>query len=231
MAEHIDHARAGAQRRDGRAVLLLVEEEARLLAVLHVHGIHDAVFHHRHAVGHVSIEQARGFLHAFQAAHGHIVALINALWPDHFHQNIGQFALPQFHAQRKHLHHQHAAELVHHQPGQKIRLGIDGAAAVHVAKALAVLPGRAHAPREEIRVDGLVVRGEDAQGDLRGGVVQRAGQERALGAVDLGHARRAFAFHALDFRGVQPGMPAAHAGFPGFAQCNLRHGRILLHSR
>ena len=84
---------------------------------------------------------------------------------------------------------------------------------------------------EEVRVDGLVVRGEDAQGDLRGGVVQRAGQKRALRTVDLGHARRVFALHALDFRSVQPGMPAAHAGFPGFAQSDLRHGRILLHSR
>ena len=84
MGEAVEHAATAGKARDREAVILLVEEEAGLLAVLHVHAVIDAVLADlRHgAHGHVPAlerEPALPLLHALKGADGRVVALENAV--------------------------------------------------------------------------------------------------------------------------------------------------------
>ena len=218
MAEAVQHPRAGAQRRDGRAVLLLIEEEAGLLAVLHVHAEDDAVLLHLHQVGHLAAQEARGLLHALQAAHRHVAALPDAHGLDDLHQKIGDHVLDALDAQRQALQHQHVRILIHHQARQEVGFGVDQAAAVRVAELPAVVPSVPDAAGEELAVADFVVAGEDAQGNLALGIVEAPADELSAEVVHV-HDVAVFecAVHLLNFRCVDPGMSAANAGFAGLA--------------
>ena len=224
MAEAVQHPRAPAQRRDGRAVLLLIEEEARLLAVLHVHEEAHAVFRHLHPVGHLAAQQAGGLLHALQPSHGNVAALPDARGLNDLHQQIAEHVLDALNAQRQRLHHQHRAELVHHQSGQKVGLGIDQPAGLGIAQELSILPRVADAPFKERPVAGLVIARQNAQADLGLGIVKAPADKLAAKIAHV-HDVAVFerAVHLLDLRRVNPRMSSAHPGLPGLSQSDLSH--------
>ena len=126
------------------------------------------------------------------------------------------------------MKHQHIRELVHHQAGQEIRLGIDQAAAHGVAEQLPVFPGVPDAAGEELPVAGLVLPGQYAQGNLALGVVEAPADELAPEVVHI-HDVAVFkrAVHLLDLRGVDPGMSPAHTGLAGLAKRYGRHDEHL----
>ena len=224
MAEAVQHARALAQGRDGGAVFLLIEEEAGLLAIFHVHDEAQAVFYHVDRVGHLAIEQAGRLLQALQAAHRHVAAL-----PDAFGMHdLGQVAhnrlLPLLNAQAQRLHDQVVAELVHDQAGQKVALGKDQAAAGRVAEQLAVVPGLLHAAAEEGLIHRLVVRGQHAQGNLALGVVKRPAQVGVVTGNDVHHvARLEAALDPLNVGGEYPRVSGTNAALARLAKYGLGH--------
>ena len=221
VREAVQHPHARHKRRDGGAVFLLVEEKARLLALLDIHQKAHAVFLHLHAIRHLAKEQARLLAQALQLAHGHVVSLVHAARRKLLHQRVHDIALEPLHAKAENLQHDHVAELVRDHSGQAVALGEDQAAAVQVRKAAAVVQRAMDPPADERRVDGLVPPGEDAQADLRARIVHRHGQKPARrGEHPDGQAVRR-AVLALDIASEYPGMPAEHALLAAPAQVNI----------
>ena len=123
VAEAIQHPRARAQRRDGRAVLLLIQEEARLLAVPSRPRRNRMPFSTISTrSGTCAAQQPGGLFHALQPAHRHVAALPDALRAGRSPSGDRQImSLMLLDAQRQRLQHQHVAELIHHQAGQESR--------------------------------------------------------------------------------------------------------------
>ena len=102
-----------------------------------------------------AVDAALALLHALLFPHSEIVALINALRPEHLGQN-GENIIPHaLHTERDDLERQTVAEFVHRQAGQAIRLAENDAACVRKAQCLPVFPCRTDAALPEGAVDGL----------------------------------------------------------------------------
>ena len=180
MGEAVEHAATAGKARDREAVILLVEEKAGLLAVLHVHAVIDAVLADlRHgARGHVPAlerEPALPLLHTLKGADGRVVALENAV--DHnavLGENLDeqreQHLLDALHADGESLRDEQVFKAVHRQAGEAVRLPEDHPAAAEVLRpedAFPVVPGPAELPLPEGLVKAVVgVAGEEADPDL-----------------------------------------------------------------
>ena len=179
VGEAVEHAAAAGKARDREAVILLVEEEAGLLAVLHVHAVIDAVLADlRHgARGHVPAlerEPALPLLHTLKRADGRVIALENAV--DHnavlsedLDEQREKHLLDALHADGEGLRDEQVFKAVHRQAGEAVRLAEDDAAAgnVRAHDRLAVVPSVADAAAPEVRVEAVVrVAGEQADTDL-----------------------------------------------------------------
>ena len=137
------------------AVFLLVEEVAGLLAVFDVYGHEGIVLTDDELRRDRAVDAALALLHALLFPHSEIVALINALRPEHLGQN-GENIIPHaLHTERDDLERQAVAEFVHRQAGQAIRLAENDAACVRKAQCLPVFPRRTDAALPECAVDGL----------------------------------------------------------------------------
>ena len=131
------------------AVFLLVEEVAGLLAVFDVHGHEGIVLADDELRRDSAVDAAPCAAPCPPFAHGKVVALINALRPEHLGQN-GENIIPHaLHTERDDLERQTVAEFVHRQARQAVRLTENDAAGIREAQRLPVFPCRtdAGAPR------------------------------------------------------------------------------------
>ena len=190
MGEAVQHPGAPAEPPHRLAVILLVQEEAGLLAVLHIHEVADPVLHDLHLGVKGSPQEALVPFHPLLEADLGVAALIDAPDGDAV---LGQQLLQQLHdgdleavdAQSQGLYHQHVGELVHHQPRQEVRLPENQAAAAGVHHLFPVLPGVFQPHEEEILVDLRVrVPGEHPNGKLGAPVQKALAQRPAVLAAD-----------------------------------------------
>ena len=161
MAAQVQHRPPGGIWPQMAAVFLLVEEVAGLLAVFDVYGHEGVVLTDDELRRNRAVDAALALLHALLFAHGKVVALINALRPEHLGQN-GENIIPHaLHTERDDLERQTVAEFVHRQAGQAIRLAENDAACVRKTQCLPVFPCRTDAALPEGAVDGLAALARD----------------------------------------------------------------------
>ena len=166
------------------AVFLLVEEVAGLLAVFDVHGHEGIMLADDELRRHRAVDAALALLHALLFPHSEIVALINALRPEHLGQN-GENIIPHaLHTERDDLERQAIAEFVHRQTGQAIRLAENDAACVRKTQCLPVFPCRTDAALPEGAVDGLAALARDEPHRDLGAAVEKARALIAHAAVE-----------------------------------------------
>ena len=205
MREAVEHAATLRQARHRATVELLVEEEARLLAVLEVDVVLDAVFAHDAAggVGRDLPLKGKPALVERQAlllAHLGVVALVDAhdalaVLAQHTHKRRQDDGLQALHTHREHLRHENVLVTVDHKAWEAVGLGEDEAAAVGVGLAagqcrgthagLAVLPSPAHLALPELDVEAVIcVARHDAHANLR---LKRDGTRAQVSALLVHH--------------------------------------------
>ena len=214
VRETVQYGLSLDERCNRGAVLLLVEEEARLLAFLDIHPEVDAVLHHLHAVGNCAVHHACQLLQALQAANRHIAALIDALWMHFFHQRVHHILLEALHAQRQALQHQYIAKAVHNQRGQAVALRENQSAGAQVRERAPVIDSFLDTAEDERAVNRLVVQAHDAQGNLALRIVKRLRQEFALTGIHRHDV--AGGEIALDARNIAAEHPRMSAVNPFF---------------
>ena len=184
MAAQVQHRPPGGIWPQMAAVFLLVEEVAGLLAVFDVYGHEGVVLTDDELRRDRAVDAALALLHALLFAHGKVVALINALRPEHLGQN-GENIIPHaLHTERDDLERQTVAEFVHRQAGQAIRLAENDAACVRKAQCLPVFPCRTDAALPECAVDGLAALARDEPHRDLGAAVEKARALIAHAAVE-----------------------------------------------
>ena len=184
MAAQVQHRPPGGIWPQMAAVFLLVEEVAGLLAVFDVYGHEGVVLTDDELRRDSAVDAALALLHALLFAHGKVVALINALRPEHLGQN-GENIIPHaLHTERDDLERQAVAEFVHRQTGQAIRLAENDAACVRKAQRLPVFPCRTDAALPEGAVDGLAALVRDEPHRDLGAAVEKARALIAHAAVE-----------------------------------------------
>ena len=221
VGEAVQHGLSPGKTPHRPAVVLLIQKEPGLLAVLHVHQIPNAVlrdFRHRRrrrrlagqGVPALALDQPLLF------PQGDIVPQEDA--PDgkavgaqDLRQRRQQEVLDALHAHGEHLDGQKVVELVHGEPRKGIRLPEDDAAGVQVLRghdALAVVPGPLELPPPEGLVEPVVgVAGDQPHPDLRPLRQKARAQIPALFA-DHVHQAAVFrlALRVCDLRVVHPGV-------------------------
>lgn len=228
VTETVQHPGARAQGSDGGPVFLLVQEEACFLTIFYVYGKGGAVLKHGDPVGNFAVQKACTRFKPLQTAHRHIAVLVDTPGADHICQNFRENSLSGLQTRTQTLHDQHVGELVHDEGGEKIALCKHGAAAVYVAELHAPGPGFPDAAEEEVSVNGLVVPGQHAQGDLGPGAEEGAAQKGVVGGTHLRYVPGDEAsLGALDVREKYSGMTRAHPAFPGALEIACDHGDAL----
>ena len=225
VGEAVQHLCPPAEGLDGQAVELLVEEEAGLLPLGHIDQVADAVFHDLHLGGEFPAEEAVRRRKPLPGPLPGVAALIDApdcdaVGGEDLQQQVDDGALEPLHPHRGGLQHQHLAELVHHQPGEEVRLAEDEPAAGGVDHPLAVVPGGLHPPPEEGGVDLLVeAPGEHPQPEPGAAVVEPPAEGVAV-KVPQGDdvAVRRIPFDPVDLVVVDPGAPGLEGGAGVFFQ-------------
>ncbi len=230
VAEGVQHPAVPGHAAQGQAVLPLVQEEARLLALQEVHAERRRPFPDRDRSAQAALQQAVHHLQALLLAAG-----LAALHEDRDAPLLGQGlqfrppGLPQgLQAGRAHLEHQGVGVAVHHETREQVPLAEDPAAARLGA---VQAEGRAEPDRglqpfpEERRIQGCVLEAEDAHGQgVRGGGrahgqhvprgVRQADQRPGGG---LGQGAREDPGVPLGEQGVLAGLEAEDGvGFHGF---------------
>ena len=213
VRETVEHVLSRGKLGHCTAVVLLVQEKARLLAVLEINLVAHAVFHDLRGGGTevLSTRRARcqrietcfaGFvgracepsrrqLKAFQLACCHVVALVqaadgNAILGEHLEQHREDHRLELFHAHGQRFGDQHVVEAVHHQAREAICLREQHAAAagIFAHDGFAVLPRPCHLALPKRAVERIVgVARDKADADLAALRQQARSQVRPL-AVD-----------------------------------------------
>ena len=227
MGKAVQHRLAPGQPGHCPAVVLLVQEEAGLLAVLHVYQVLHAVFRD------LRDGRVRGLLagkmvpslplgQALLFPQGHVVAQKHApdglsVLPQDADQQGQQKVLNVFHAHREDLHAQKVVEFVHGQAREGVRLAEDDPAGVQIRRVhdgLAVVPGPAKLPLPKGFVKAVVgVSGEQTDPDL-GVLGEKAGAQ--IPAFFAHHIHQAAViggtFRADDLRVIDPGVPPENGG-------------------
>ena len=126
-------------------VILLVEEEAGLLAVFYINRIFDAVFDNlgSHSAGfgaQIGSKPVLALLHALQQADSYVVALVQATdflshLAQNFNQQFKQHLLAHFNTQGQGLRYQQIIIAVYGQSGEHIRFAENQTAAVKITLA------------------------------------------------------------------------------------------------
>ena len=174
VGKAVQHPRASAQFRRCPAVIFLIQEESRLLSVFYVHVVAHAVLHDLHLRVKRFADKALDALHALLLAHLRVTPLVHAADMDavRLHQllqDINDHPLEPVDPKRQGFHDQHVRELIHHKPGQKVRLPEDHAAARDIIHdLLPVLPRILHPHAEKRLVHlGIPVSCHHTDGQLR----------------------------------------------------------------
>ena len=161
-----------------------------------------------------AVDTALLLRHALLLAHGHVVALVDALRCEDLAQGVEDQRLAPVHAEADDLHGQAGAEFVHRQAGQAVGLPEDHAAGVFKAEGAAVFPRGADAAQEKAGVRLLApLAREHAHGDLRPAVEKAEGEEAAAAVEHLDDlAVHAAVIHPVDLVVKYP-KPAAEKLF------------------
>ena len=194
MGEAVQGPAALCQGLDSQAIVLLIQKEAGLLPLGHVHLVADAVLHDLHHRVEGLGQKVLHPLHALLQAHLGVAALIDA--PDgvavlgqHLHQNVQDGRFQPVDAQGQGLHHQHVGKLVHHQTGEEVGLPEDHPAGGGVHRVLAVLPRGPHpALQKRLVDDGVGVPGQGPHRDGGGPVEEAHPQGVAVVVLDADDA-------------------------------------------
>ena len=168
MREAIEHALSCGKLCRCAAVILLVEEKARLLTVDIVNIVQDTVFADRHMTVQVRLEvierhKAGALLHPLFFPELDVVALVDRVdlltaGTQRLQQEREQLRLAQLHTQREHLRDQDRAEAVDCQPRKPVRLAKNQAAIVKIRAhdRTAVIDRILDTPRPESLVKAIV---------------------------------------------------------------------------
>ena len=154
MGEAVQDPGAFAEAVDRSSVVLLIEEEACLLAVFHVDYVADAVLGDLHFGIEGRRQKALFAGEALELADLGVASLIDSAHADavlvqHGDQGCQNIALQAVNAKREGFHDQNIFVLVDSQSRQEIGLSEDQAAAGGVDHLLSVLPGASDPLREK----------------------------------------------------------------------------------
>ena len=240
VREAVKHPSAGSQPGRRLTVVLLVEEEARLLAVHIVDLIADPVFADLRHAGQVGAQalariEALALLHALQLADAHVVALVEGLdglaaLAQNPHKEGEEEVLSLLHAEGERLRDEYAAEAIDRQAGEEVCLAEDEAAAgkVRAHHGAPVVDGVAQAALEEGLAEIVVcVAREQAQADFRFAVEERRAEPAPPAAEDVGQSAVG-RFSGEDLRVVDPRVTEADAALRLFRDGEL--GKLSFHS-
>ena len=233
VGEAVQHGVAGGEAGDCPAVVLLVEEEAGLLAVLEIDVVVDAVLADLGLGGGGvdltrQLEPALALLEALFGTQGLVVPLVDAVdglavGPQDFGEEGEEDGLQLLHADAEGLGDEDVVEAVHGQAGELVGLAEDDPAGREVGRfedSLAVGPGVLDAAAPEAGVEGVVgVAGDEADADLALERDEAGAKVSALRAhhVGEGSVLRLCLRELEDVVLVHPRMPAHEAGFGFFA--------------
>ena len=232
VGEAVQHGVAGGEAGDRPAVVLLVEEEAGLLAVLEIDVVVDAVLADLGLGGGGvaltrQLEPALALLEALFGPQGLVVPLVDAVdglavGPQHFGEEGEEEGLQLLHADAEGLGDEDVVEAVHGQAGELVGLAEDDPAGREVGgleDGLAVGPGVLDAAAPEAGVEGIVgVAGDEADADLALERDEAGAEVSALRAhhVGKGPVLRLCLRELEDVVLVHPRMPAHEAGLGFF---------------
>ena len=185
VGKAVEHAPPLGKARHGKAVILLIEEEARFLPVLKIHGIVYPVLAY---LGHGALRvllarqliPALALLEPLKRADSDVVALIYTVDPlpilaQHLGEQWEDHVLEPLHTDRERLRDEDVREPVHSQAGEAVGLAEDDAAAGNVPAhdGAAVVPRVPDAALPELRVKTVVrVAGDEPQAYLALAAVQ-----------------------------------------------------------
>jgi hypothetical protein len=205
----VEHIGARAQRAHAAVVLALIQERARLLAVLRVDGQRHAVLEEAHLLDLVAAHDARGGREALARAHAAGGHGVDGAGREQGDERVEDHVLQALHAQRRDLHRDDVTVDVDVQAGEAVALGVHqpirGGGGGRQAEPGAQGLGGGQALREERRVDGHRVARQHTHGDLRLRVVEAAPDKAPLVVDHVDHvAGLDLAADLVDGLRVQP---------------------------
>ena len=112
---------------DGRTVVLLIQEEAGLLSVLHVDQIPDAILNDRHIRVELRSDKPFCARKPLQLTYLGVASFVDASDPDTvfghcIREHVQDHHFVRLRPEREGLHDKHIPELIHRETRQKIRL-------------------------------------------------------------------------------------------------------------
>ena len=206
MRKAVQDLRASAEPVDRAAVVLLVQEESRLLAVLYIHDIADAVLGDLYFGIEGRREEPLLARQSLELPDLGVTALVDAadlyaVLRQDFYERRKDMSLEAVDAERQRFDNQHVLVLVHREPRQEVRLSEDQAAAGGVYDLFAVLPRVPHALRKERRCDRVLPAArQEPHRDLRSPVDEAVSHEipvKILHGDDASVLERAFELRDL----------------------------------
>ena len=176
MSEAVQNLLTLAESLNSKAIILLVQEEAGLLAILHIYHIADTIFNDFNLGIKRFADEAFHALHALLQADLGVTALVNAadgnaILSQDFLQLVQNDRLETVNAQSQGFDYQNIGKLVDDDTRQEICLTEDQAAAGSVYGCFAVLPGVTDTHLNESVIDyGIFFAGHHTDGDFGTGV-------------------------------------------------------------
>ena len=173
MGETVQHFFAFAEALHSQTVVFLVQEEAGLLPVFHIHQIAHAVFQNLYfRVKRLSDKSFQTF-HSFLLPDFGVAPFIDPADTDPV---LGQYALQDLqdgefqpvNSQSERFHHQHIRKFIHHQTRQKIRFAENEPAAAGITHRFPVVPRVSHPAFQKCFINEMFfLAGHKAHPDLR----------------------------------------------------------------
>ena len=214
VREAIENASSRRELRDGTPIVLLVEEEARLLSVLEIHLVANAVFHNLRrrgaegcSLGLAGIDRieragrilrgarkpSRGLGEPFKRAGRGVVAFIesanrNAVFGQHFEKRGEDHRLQTLHPHRKRLGHEDVLETIDDKAGESVSFGEQNAACACIGAhhRFPVIPRPLYLSLPKGTVEAIVrIAGDEANTNLALLGQQARPQIRPLAAHDV----------------------------------------------
>ena len=180
VAEAIEQAAARVQRR-GRAVLPLIEEQARLLSPPQIHVVLDPVLGDDHRLGHLARQHVDALLQAFEQPRARIVARENAARLQPARQASRRRRQQAVHALRQRLDDEIVAVPIDDERRQQVGFAVNQpiGGRVDVERPRNAIAASIRCRRSASIAGGIVAVGEHADGNLRSVAVERVAERAA----------------------------------------------------
>ena len=158
MRKAVKHTSSAAKLADRFAVIFLIKEKARFLAILYIYIITHAVFRDFNLGIKGLRQESLERLHAFFFPDRSIGALIdaadgNAVFREDFRQILQDLRLQAVNAECQGFNDQYIFKFVHDKTGQKVRFSEDDAAGRNIRDFFSVFPGGAHSFTDKVLRD------------------------------------------------------------------------------